>query len=57
MEIEDRVYSHLGRYKRIALCTNWDDYFVDLRYKRNGDLETYLRNNHLTGHAKYRIAR
>jgi serine/threonine protein kinase len=57
VEIEGRVYGHLGRHKRIAVCFNWRDDFVDLRYERNGDLETYLKNTHLTSHAKYRIAR
>lgn len=57
MEIEGRVYGHLSRNKRIARCINWCDDFVDLRYESNGDLETYLKNTHLTNHAKYRIAR
>ncbi|KAJ5081525.1 kinase-like protein [Penicillium alfredii] len=57
VEIEGRVYGHLGRNKRIARCINWGDDFVDLRYERKGDLETYLKNTRLTDHAKYRIAR
>ena len=57
VEIEGRVYGHLEKNKRIARCINWSDDFVDLRYERKGDLETYLKNTHLTDHAKYRIAR
>lgn len=57
VEIEGRVYGHLGRNKRIARCINWSDDFVDLRYEPKGDLETYLKNTRLTDHAKYHIAR
>ena len=57
VEIEGRVYGHLGKNKRIARCINWGDDFVDLRYERKGDLETYLKKASLTNHAKYRIAR
>lgn len=57
VEIEGRIYGHLGRNKWIARCIIWGDDFVDLRYERNGHLETYLKNTHLTNRAKYRIAR
>ncbi|KAA8647706.1 uncharacterized protein ATNIH1004_006403 [Aspergillus tanneri] len=57
LEIEGRVYSHLGKHKRIARCISWSDDFVDLRYECNSDLESYLKKNSLTSHAKCRIAR
>lgn len=57
IEIEGQVYGHLGKNKRIARCINWSNDFVDLRYERKSDLETYLKNTHLMDHVKYRIAR
>lgn len=57
VEIEGRIYTHLGKHERIARCISWDDDFVDLRYESNGDLESFLKSNRLTSHAKYRIAR
>lgn len=56
MEIEGRIYGHLGRNKRIARCINWGDDFVGLRYECNSNLKTYLKNTHLINRAKYCIA-
>lgn len=57
IEIEGRIYSHLGEHERIARCLNWGDDFVDLQYECNGDLETFLKQNPLTSDTKYRLAR
>jgi serine/threonine protein kinase len=57
VEIEGRIYCHLGKHKRIARCIGWGNDFVDLRYECNGDLESYLKQTPLTNDAKYRLAR
>lgn len=56
IEIEGRVYNHLGKHPRIAHCLKTGSDFVDLRYESNGDLETYLKQNPLTSDTKYRLA-
>lgn len=57
IEVEGRIYNHLGQHKRIARCMNCRDDFIDLRYESNGDLESLLSKSSLTRIAKYRIAR
>lgn len=57
VDIEGRIYGHLGKCKRIARCIRWGDDFVDLRYECNGDLESYLKKTPLTSYARYRVAR
>lgn len=42
IEIEGRIYAHLGKHKRIAQCINCTDDFIDLQYEPNGDLQSYL---------------
>ncbi|KAJ5562558.1 kinase-like protein [Penicillium sp. DV-2018c] len=56
IEIEGRIYGHLGKSKRTAQCIRWGDGFVDLRYESNGDLESYLKKTPLTSNTKYRLA-
>ncbi|ODM20954.1 hypothetical protein SI65_04007 [Aspergillus cristatus] len=57
IKVEGRIYSHLGKHKRIARCISWSDDFVDLRYERNGDLESCLKHNLTSHRARCRIAR
>ena len=42
IEIEGRVYAHLGKHKRIARCIDYNNDFIDLQYEPNGDLQSYL---------------
>lgn len=56
IEIESRIYGHLGKHERIARCINRGEDFVDLRYECNGDLESYLRKTPLSSNVRYRMA-
>jgi serine/threonine protein kinase len=57
IQIESQIYRHLGRKKRIARCLECTDDYLDLRYERHGDLESYLKNNPVTDQFRYRAAR
>jgi serine/threonine protein kinase len=57
IEIEAKIYGHLGRHKRIAKCIRCGDDYIDLRYEPNGNLETYLRDNPLCDQLRHRLAR
>lgn len=52
LEIEEQIYIHLGRHKRIARYIDCHGEHLDLHYEKNGDLQLYLAK-HKTGE-KYR---
>jgi serine/threonine protein kinase len=57
VEIEAKVYKHLGKHKRIAKCIRCSNEYIDLRYEPNGNLEAYLADNPLSVQWRYRLAR
>ncbi|KAJ0424990.1 kinase-like domain-containing protein, partial [Aspergillus carlsbadensis] len=57
VEIEAKVYNHLGNHKQIARCIRASNDYVDLHYEPNGNLESYLANHPLSPEWRYRFAR
>jgi hypothetical protein len=56
IQIEAQIYKHLGRHKRIARCHLCSSGHIDLRYERNGNLESYLQEHQVTERFRYRAA-
>ncbi|KAL2796656.1 kinase-like domain-containing protein [Aspergillus keveii] len=57
VEIEAKIYKHLGKHKRIAKCIRCSNDYIDLRYEPNGNLETYLADKPVSAQWRYRLAR
>ncbi|KAJ5697171.1 hypothetical protein N7488_010855 [Penicillium malachiteum] len=57
IEIEGRVYEHLGKNKRIARCIAWREGSIDLQFEYNRDLERYLKTTDVSHSIRYRMVR
>ena len=56
IQIEAQIYKYLGQHKRIARYHSYSSGHVDLRYERNGNLESYLQEYQVTERFRYRAA-
>lgn len=61
LDIESRIYHHLGEHRHIARCLRCCEEYIDLRYEPHGNLQTFLRREEGTGKVndgfRYGVAR